>query len=186
MWNVKKRWIKGKREIPDRYRPDTKDGSAVWRQRKSFLLLPLPHGAWVSPPRPPQAVTDKRLLLSCLRYWTSFLPGWPHIDDALSIYSEHCEREHITIVPGPRGSREKSIFCLFSAGSRAHRDSALADISPVTPSNSEPSSAWAGGPSPADFQLRDTSTARWWRPRHATVLHRKGPARKNAHLTRTF
>lgn len=63
---------------------------------------------------PPQAVTDKRLLLSCLRYWTSFLPGWPHIDDTLSIYSEHCEREHMAIVHGPRGSKDKSIFCLFS------------------------------------------------------------------------
>lgn len=127
---------------------------------KEKLFAASPATRCLSFPPPPQAVTDKRLLLSCLRYWTSFLPGWPHIDDTLSIYSEHCEREHITIVHGPRGSRDKSIFCLFSAGSRAHRDSALADISPVTPSNSEPSSAWAGGPSPADFQLRDTSTAR--------------------------
>lgn len=100
-----------KRETPDRYRPDTKDGSAVWRQRKSFLLL---HCHTVPEFFSPQAPTDKRLLLSCLWYWTSFLPGWPHIDDTLSIYSEHCEREHITIVHGPRGSRDKSIFCLFS------------------------------------------------------------------------
>lgn len=61
-----------------------------------------------------QSTRCLRLLLSCLRYWTSFLPGWPHIDDTLSIYSEHCEREHITIVHGPRGSRDKSILCLFS------------------------------------------------------------------------
>ncbi len=64
----------------------------------------------------------------------SFLCDWSHIDQSLSTYSKLWGRVHLTIVCCPHGSEQGSIFCCrMPARDQAHRGSALADISPVTP-----------------------------------------------------